>query len=126
MNRPPPHVLIVDDDTDILEALRELLQTHGVPVQTVPSAFAALSTLARDPVPGLVLLDLRMPGMSGWQLFEWMQREPTTAGIPVVIISGERQDRGAAQARGVKDVLQKPIDLGAMLALVDQYCGTAA
>ena len=121
-----PHVLIVDDDTDILEALGELLRTHGVGVQTVPSAFAALSTLANDPIPGLVLLDLRMPGMSGWQLFDWMQREPTTAGIPVVIISGERQDRSAAQARGVKDVLQKPIDLGAMLSLVDRYCGADA
>jgi two-component system response regulator MprA len=63
-----------------------------------------------------------MPGMSGWDVYSWMQRDPTTAGVPVVIISGEGQTPSEARARGVKEVLRKPIDLDAMLRLVERYC----
>ncbi len=122
MDSDAPHVLIVDDDTDILDALAELLSIHGVRVETAPSAFAALETLQRDPAPSLVLLDIRMPGMSGWDLYSWMQRDPITAGIPVVIISGESDTPVEARARGVTNVLRKPIDLEAMLGFVDRYC----
>ena len=121
-SRDAPHVLIVDDDTDILDALAELLAAHAVRVETAPSGFAALETLQRNPLPSLVLLDIRMPGMSGWDVYTWMQRDPTTAGVPVVIISGEGQTPSEARARGVKEVLRKPIDLDAMLRLVERYC----
>ncbi len=126
MHPEKPRILIVDDDTDILDALAELLAGHGVTVDTKPSAFAALETLQNDDPPCLVLLDIRMPGMSGWDLYSWMQRDPTTAAIPVVIISGEGQAPAEARARGVKDVLRKPIDLDAMMRLVHEYCGTEA
>src|SRR3954452_15668459 len=105
MSTPPPefrhHLLLVDDDLDVLDALGTLLEVHGVVVDRAPSGFSALTKLQADRLPCLVLLDIRMPGMSGWDLWAWMRREPTTAAIPVVLISGEGQDRATAQAQGI-------------------------
>jgi two-component system chemotaxis response regulator CheY len=115
-------VLLVDDDVDILDAFGTLLKLHGVAVDLAHSAFAALGKLQRGPTPCLVLLDIRMPGMSGWDLWNWMQREPTTAGVPVVMISGDGYPRADAQARGVLDVLLKPVDVNDVLALIGRYC----
>lgn len=117
------HVLLVDDDADILDALGTLLELNGVAVDRAPSAFSALGKLQAGPQPCLVLLDVRMPGMSGWDLWRWMQRDPTTAGIPVVLISGEEIDRNAARAEGVFEVLRKPVDASQVLALVARVRG---
>ena len=118
----PHRVLLVDDDLDILDALGTLIEMKGLRVERAPSAFAALEKLQKGLVPCLVLLDIRMPGMSGWDLWSWMQRDPTTAGIPVVLISGEGQNRAEALARGVLDVLLKPIDVGRVLETVASCC----
>ncbi len=116
------HILIVDDDHDVLDALGTLLELSGVAVDRAPSAFSALGKLETGPPPSLMLLDIRMPGMSGWDLWRWMQRDPTTAGIPVVMISGEGVNRADAIARGVIDVLVKPIDVERVMDLVRRYC----
>jgi CheY-like chemotaxis protein len=117
------HVLLVDDDADILDALGTLLELHGIAVDRAPSAFSALGKLQAGPQPCLVLLDIRMPGMSGWDLWRWMQRDPTTAGIPVVLISGEDVDRNAAIKQGLLDVLRKPVDANQVLKLVARVRG---
>lgn len=97
---------------------------EGIAVDRAPSGFAALKKLQDGPVPCLVLLDIRMPGMSGWDLWAWMQREPTTAGIPVVMISGEGPHlRAEARARGVRDLLVKPVSAAGVLAVLTRYCG---
>ncbi len=119
------HILLVDDDPDILDALGTLLEIQGIQVERAPSAFSALRKLEAGLEPCLVLLDIRMPGMSGWDLYAWMRREPFTAGIPVAMISGENQDRGEAQAKGVLDVLRKPVDVERILELVHRVCDTA-
>ncbi|MCC6765939.1 MAG: response regulator [Deltaproteobacteria bacterium] len=117
------HVLLVDDDADVLDALGTLLELHGIVVDRAPSAGAALDTLAHGPRPCLALLDIRMPGMSGWDLWRRMQRDPATDGIPVVLVSGEDVDRQAARAEGVLDVLRKPIDAHQVLDLVARVRG---
>ncbi len=126
MSHPSPdarhRLLLVDDDLDVLDALGTLLEVHGVEVDRAPSGFSALSKLQADQLPCLVLLDIRMPGMSGWDLWAWMRREPTTAAIPVVLITGEGQDRAAAQAQGIRDVLRKPVDAEQVLQLVLRHC----
>jgi CheY-like chemotaxis protein len=118
-------VLIVDDDLDILDALGLVLEGHGVRVERAPSAFAALGKLQAGLDPCLMLLDIRMPGMSGWDLWRWMQKDPTTAGISVVLISGEGVDRQSARDQGVLDVLQKPVEVDQVLTLVDRCCRLA-
>lgn len=122
MDHPTHHVLLVDDDADVLEALGTFLELRGIDVERAPSAFAALQTLQTGRLPCVVLLDIRMPGMTGWDLWAWMQREPTTAGLPVVMISGEGQDREAARAKGIVDVLRKPVDAERLEALVVETC----
>lgn len=119
---PSHRVLLVDDDVDILDAFGTLLTLHGVDVELAHSAFAALGKLQHGPTPCLVLLDIRMPGMSGWDLWNWMQREPTTAGVPVVMISGDDYDRAEAQSRGVLDVLLKPVDVTRVLQIIEHHC----
>ena len=111
---PSHRVLLVDDDVDVLDAFGTVLTLSGVEVDLAHSAFAALGKLQ--------LLDIRMPGMSGWDLWNWMQREPTTAGVPVVMISGEGYDRAEAQSRGVLDVLLKPVDVNEVLQIIGQHC----
>ncbi len=120
------HILLVDDDPDILDALGTLLEMGGVAVERAPSAFSALRELEAGLAPCLVLLDIRMPGMSGWDLYAWMRREPFTAGIPVAMISGENQDRAEAQAQGVLDVLRKPVEVERILELVHRVCDEPA
>ena len=115
-------VLLVDDDVDVLDAFGTLLTLHGITVDLAHSAFAALGKLQGGPTPCLVLLDIRMPGMSGWDLWSWMQREPTTAGVPVVMISGDGYPRADAQKRGVLDVLLKPVDVDQVLTLIERHC----
>ena len=123
MNETHQHrVLLVDDDVDVLDAFGTLLTLHGITVDLAHSAFAALGKLQGGPTPCLVLLDIRMPGMSGWDLWSWMQREPTTAGVPVVMISGEGYPRAEAQSRGVLDVLLKPVDVDQVLSLIERHC----
>jgi CheY-like chemotaxis protein len=123
LSEPHQHrVLLVDDDVDILDAFGTVLTLHAIQVDLAHSAFAALGKLQRGPTPCLVLLDIRMPGMSGWDLWNWMQREPTTAGVPVVMISGDGYPRDQAQARGVLDVLLKPVDVNQVLRLIDEHC----
>jgi CheY-like chemotaxis protein len=119
----PHHVLLVDDDDDILDALGTLIELQGITVERAPSGFAALKALQSGPGPCLVLLDVRMPGMSGWDVVAWMQREPTTAGIPVVMITGESPNRAEARARGVIDVLQKPVDAEQVVDTITRCCG---
>jgi DNA-binding NtrC family response regulator len=116
------HVLLVDDDLDILDALGALLELHHVVVERAASAFAALGKLQSGTHPCLVLLDIRMPGMSGWDLWRWMQRDATTAGIPVVLISGEKVNRPDALAQGILDVLVKPVEIDQVLGLVSRCC----
>lgn len=121
-----PYILIVDDDLDVLEALGTMVEVYGaVGVERASSAFAALARLQEGTLPCLMLLDIRMPGMSGWDLWAWMQREPATAGVPVVMITGEPHDREAALARGVRDVLGKPVDAKRVLALIAECAGAS-
>jgi two-component system phosphate regulon response regulator PhoB len=118
-----PYILIVDDDLDVLEALGTLVEIEGsVGVERASSAFAAHARQQKGTLPSLMLLDIRMPGMIGRDHWSWMQREPATAGVPVVMITGEPHDRAAAVARGVRDVLRKPVDAKQVLALIGDCC----
>jgi len=81
-------VLIVDDDRDCRETLAVILEHHGYSVATATNAREALALLRNTPHPGVVLLDLMMPVMNGWELVAVMAEDCALTGIPVVIISG--------------------------------------
>jgi DNA-binding response OmpR family regulator len=115
-------VLVVDDDEDIRETLEMVLQRHGYAVVTAGDGRAALEQLRRRPErPCVILLDLMMPGMNGFQFQTALGNEPAFCQVPIVVITGA----GAAAERGVtftREVLRKPFDMRTMLAVVNRHC----
>ena len=81
-------VLIVDDDNDVRSALAELLEEEGFSVEGAPNGREALALLRGGTVhPAVILLDLMMPGMDGWDFRHEQMRDPKLAAVPVVIVS---------------------------------------
>ena len=114
-----PTVYIVDDDQNILLALRFLLEAEDLHVQTFASAEAFLNHY--DPTrPGCLLLDLRMPGMNGLELQEILAARGVQ--LPIIIITGQGDKLMKLQAldAGAIDVFQKPFDDEALLKRIHQ------
>jgi len=110
-------ILVVDDDPDIREAIAEVLRMEGATVLTASSGPEALETLSVIR-PSLVLLDLMMPGMTGWDVFERMRERPALAKVPVCIISAVANRAPPAVDR----VLVKPIAIDDLLKTVKDFC----
>jgi two-component system, sensor histidine kinase ChiS len=113
-------VLIVDDDAAILEMIAELLSYEGYMVVTCSEGRQAVA-FARITPPALILLDLMMPEMSGWQVISTLRSSPQTKTIPVVLLSARRDLADAARELKVAAYLEKPFDLEELLDLVRQY-----
>src|SRR5580704_15453870 len=110
------NVLVVDDDEAIREVIAEVLRDEGYAVVCAGNGAQALDELGRDDQPDLVLLDLMMPVMSGWEVLEHLQAHDDLARIPVVVVS-------AMNAPGAREHLAKPIDLEHLLATVGRLTG---
>jgi DNA-binding response OmpR family regulator len=102
-------VVVVDDDEAIGPAVRLLLAPEGIDVDSLEDGQSALPDLLREP-PDLVILDINMPGMSGWELCAILRRQSATQTIPVLFLSGrhEVKDRITAMQLGGSDYLTKP------------------
>jgi CheY-like chemotaxis protein len=120
---PTSEVLVVDDNEEVRESLMLLLMMHGYRVSGASSGFGALRKLQDGLRPSLVLLDLRMPGMDGWAVWDHMRSDPALAAIPVVVVSGEAEERQRAVASGVRRFVAKPVDPGKLLAVVAECAG---
>ncbi len=83
---PGQYILVVDDDDDFREALGEVLADAGYPVVQASGGQAALDRVAEE-VPGIILLDLKMPGIDGWGVMERLRADPRFAAIPILILS---------------------------------------
>ena len=102
-------IVVVDDEPGVGAAVREVLARDGYAVETPGDARAALPDLIRA-VPDLVILDVGMPGMSGWELCAILRRQSTTRGVPILFLTGrqELKDRITAMQLGGSDYLAKP------------------
>jgi len=107
-------ILIVEDEADIRESLREAFENRGYSVRCASNGMEALELLLRHPPPSAVVLDLIMPVMSGSELYAAMQADPVLSNIPVIVSTS---DPSRAPQNAV--VLKKPIDLRVMLMMVD-------
>jgi CheY-like chemotaxis protein len=113
-------VLIVEDDADLREMMAQLLSLEGYRAETVPNGRAALEYLRKGDFPELILLDLMMPVMDGWEFRRRQQEDPALSNVPVVVLSALDQSR-AADIGGAA-FLKKPLDFDRLLELVRQYC----
>ncbi|WP_299425305.1 response regulator [uncultured Meiothermus sp.] len=102
-------VLVVDDSTSVRKVLERLLSTRGLVVSTSETAEQGLEAASRN-TPNLVIADVVMPGMSGFELCQMLKLNKTTQGVPVILISGIINEGVVAQAQqaGAFDVVSKP------------------
>ncbi len=123
--QPSCEILVVEDDDGIRQVLREFLSDDGYRVHTVVDGREALDYLDQTPaLPRLILLDLMMPTMTGWE-FRTMQRQlPRLQAIPVVILSAITSRLDARQFVELDAVafVGKPIDWIRLERVVTQYC----
>ncbi len=120
----PAIVLVVDDDPDIRHAVRAILEEAGYATLEASHGREALELLQRAEVkPDLVLLDLMMPMMDGWQLRARLLEDHALASLPIVIMTAHGGLlRAVANTRPATPVLSKPIDVDRLLELVATYC----
>jgi CheY-like chemotaxis protein len=117
----PQRILIVDDDKDLRHALCELLRDEGYRVQGAENGAVALALLrAGGPLPHLLLLDLMMPVMDGWQLRQAQREDPRLAHIPAVVLTASRNLRNCPPLQ-VDALAYKPLQLEALLDLVQRH-----
>jgi CheY-like chemotaxis protein len=118
----PTHcpVLVVEDDEGLREMMAQLLTLEGFQTATVANGQEALAYLHASSRPEVILLDLMMPVMDGWEFRRHQQADPALAGVPVIVLSALDQ----ARATNVEAVafLKKPLDFDRLLDLVRQYC----
>jgi len=111
-------ILAIEDDRDTREMYARMLKDQGHEAILAADGVEGLQLL--DPKPDLVILDLALPGMDGYEILRTMKADPTTDDIPVLVVSAKRFE-APAQRGALVAALQKPFDLPllpAMLALV--------
>jgi len=116
--RSGPLVLVVDDDPGVRQVVRANLEAEGYAVREAGSADEGLASLEEEP-PDLLLLDVMMPEVDGWEMLRRVQERYGVGAIPVLVFSGTVEERAVADAavRGARGFLGKPFDLQ---QLIDQ------
>jgi CheY-like chemotaxis protein len=109
-------VLIIEDEVMARDVLIELLRKEGREFVTAGDGQEAIQCLAKGSRPRLILLDLMMPRMDGWEFLRRQSADPSIANIPTIVLSGSELPAGA------KHQLTKPVDVDRLRALVDHYC----
>ena len=115
-------ILLVDDTPANLRLLSQMLSEQGFAVRAVTSGSRALASAQATP-PDLILLDIRMPGMDGYEVCKRLKAEKRTSDIPIIFISAldETQDKVRAFALGGVDYVTKPFQYEEVLARVDTH-----
>jgi CheY-like chemotaxis protein len=113
-------VLVVDDDPDIRDALCELLEGEGYRAASASNGQEALTYLNSKEPPCVILLDLMMPIMDGWEFRRQQQIDPRLSKIPVVVITAA--GKYGADSITADRILPKPLQLEQVLEALHQYC----
>ena len=104
-------MLVVDDDAGVREFVRGNLELEGYTVREAASAAEGLTALEQEP-PDLILLDVMMPEVDGWEMLRQVQERFGVGAIPVIVFSGQVEERAVdeAETRGARGFLGKPFD----------------
>lgn len=113
-------ILIIEDDEGIRSTLRLMLELEGYTVLVAENGKEGLEILPRMQRPCLILLDLMMPVMNGWEFMQALEKDMILATIPVVIVTAYGSRGIETKAQGL---IKKPVKLDELLSLVKRYCG---
>jgi excisionase family DNA binding protein len=116
---PGPLILLVDDDPGLRELVRVNLELEGYAVREAGSADEGLAAI-EDARPDLILLDVMMPQVDGWEMLRRIQERHGVGAIPVVMFSGKVEEASEARERGAKGFVGKPFDLEQLIAQTKQ------
>lgn len=115
-------VLIVEDDDDLRDSLAELLALRGYKVVGVANGREALDILANGLSPCLIILDLMLPIVSGWEFRNQQLADPRLSEIPIMVLSGVNNLEIESQRLQAIAFVPKPINFDLLFKTVDQYC----
>jgi len=120
-------VLVVDDDVRNIFAMTSVLEASGLEVIYAENGQGAIEALTRDPAIDLVLMDVMMPGMDGYQTMRAIRANPIFRGIPIIAITAKalKDDRKKCLEAGASDYLPKPVDTDKLLDLIRLWTGNA-
>ncbi len=122
-----PYILVVDDDQSIVSMLLSLLETEGYSCVGFSESRLVLPFLQEmgkrgvRHLPTLLLLDLMMPGVSGYDIARWLSEHEPYHQIPIVVITADARVRDKSDVPGTQDLLLKPFQIDALLTLVEHY-----
>jgi CheY-like chemotaxis protein len=114
-------ILLIDDDVQLAAAITDLFELDGHAVITAHNGRQGLDRLHRGAPPSLILLDLAMPEMDGWEFLRQKSADPAIADIPTVVMSGSIAER----PEGVIDFFRKPVDTARLRSLVSRLSNQA-
>jgi CheY-like chemotaxis protein len=118
-------ILVVEDNPDQRETLTLLLQYEDYRVSVAANGQEALDLLHEGPLPDVILLDLMLPVMSGWEFRERQRSDLMLASIPTVALTGCIHRGEDAAVAGFVGYVLKPADIGELLAIIARYCRQA-
>lgn len=121
-------VLVVDDEPDVRLIARLVLHADGFDVREAANAESAMAELGSGHPPDVLLLDIRMPGIGGWELLQQLRSDPATAALPVVVFTADLGARSEAHHHLAEDevLLTKPFLADDLLAAVRQAVGATS
>jgi CheY-like chemotaxis protein len=114
------NILLIEDDVDIRSILRDALEWEGYGVYTASNGKEGMEILPEMPAPCLILLDLMMPVMNGWEFADALESDRAYADIPIVTLSAFSDPEKQIRANGS---IKKPVNLDVLFALVRKHCG---
>lgn len=121
MSSPSLRILVVDDNADNLTLLQFFLETEGYQVETANSGKLAISKIQATR-PDLVLLDVMMPGMNGYEVTQVIRQDLQLRDLPIVLITADaRISKEQTLKVGANNVLSKPIDFNTLLTLLNSW-----
>jgi CheY-like chemotaxis protein len=118
----PEVILVIEDHEDVREGIAIALSLHGYAVETAANGLQALLMLEAGLHPCLIVMDLMMPVMSGFEFREKQLADPLLRGIPLIAYSGITDPRETAQHLGAAAYLHKPVDMEVFATVVGQFC----
>ena len=118
-----PTVFIVEDDLDTREMLAKFLELEGFDVRVAVNGQQALDALSEGAQASVILLDLMMPVMDGWEFRRRQSEDARLSRIPTIVVSAAGRDRLAQISADA--YLSKPVDMDELLQRVHQFCATA-